>query len=105
APPVLTDPVFEYTHDNGEQAIIGGYAYRGAAVPDLVGTYFYADTTGIVSSLEFDGAAVHNPIDRTEELFPTGGPSAISSFGEDASGEIYIVNLLPGEIFRIVPKT
>ena len=74
-------------------------------MPDLVGTYFYADLTGIVSSLVFDGATVHDQLDRTDELFPTGGPSAISSFGEDASGEIYLVNLLPGEIYKIVPKS
>ena len=98
--PALVDPIAEYTHENGEQAVIGGYVYRGAAIPDLQGTYFFADTTGIVSSFAFDGAAVHNPLDRTDELFPTGGPTAISSFAEDASGEIYVVNLLPGELYK-----
>jgi glucose/arabinose dehydrogenase len=104
AAPALVDPIFEYTHDNGEQAIVGGYVYRGAAIPDLQGTYFFADITGLVSSLVFDGAAVTNERDRTDELFPAGSPAAISSFAENASGEIYLLNLLPGELFKIVPK-
>ena len=102
--PALIDPIFEYTHENGEQAVIGGYVYRGTALPEIVGMYFFADLTGFVTSFAFDGNAVHNQLDRTDELFPTGGPSAFSSFGEDGQGEIYLVNLLPGEIYKIVPK-
>jgi glucose/arabinose dehydrogenase len=102
---VLTDPIFEYTHDHGEQAVIGGYVYRGASIPDLNGTYFFADVTGIINSFVFDGATLKGETDRTDEFFPGGGPSAFSSFGEDSRGEIYLVNLLPGEIYKIVPTT
>src|SRR5262249_36641986 len=43
----LVDPVHEYDHDTGV-AVIGGYVYRGAAVPDLRGAYLFADNTGPV---------------------------------------------------------
>ncbi len=100
--PSFTDPIFEYTHDQGEQGVIGGYVYRGTALPGFDGTYFFADITGTVSSFAFDATTFHNQADRTDELFPSGGPSAISSFAEDAAGEIYLVNLLPGEMHKIV---
>ena len=104
--PALVDPIDEYSHDDtGGVAVIGGYVYRGPAIADLDGTYFYADSTGFVTSFRFDGTTLTDKIDRTAELFPGGGPSAISSFGEDATGELYIVNLLPGEIYRIEPDT
>ncbi len=98
----LTEPIFEYSHENGEQGVIGGYVYRGAAIPDLQGTYFFADLTGFVTSIAFDGHTVSNQVDRTNELFPDGPPSAFSSFGEDADGELYLVNLIPGEVYKIV---
>ena len=69
-PAGVTDPFFEYTHDDGGVAIVGGYVYRGAAIPALQGTYFYADHTGTVSSLKYDGAAVSESTDRTAELMP-----------------------------------
>jgi glucose/arabinose dehydrogenase len=100
AAPGLSEPLFEYSHSDGGQGVVGGYVYRGAAISDLVNTYFYADITGIVSS--FEGTTAKDPTDRTDELFPAGGPSAISSFAEDDSGELYIVNLIPGEIHKIV---
>jgi len=95
----LQDPIIEYTHDNGEQAIIGGYVYRGTAIHGLDGTYFFADLTGTVSSFTFDDT--HRPIrqSRTSELFP-GGIEDINSFGEDAAGELYIC-VASGEVFRI----
>ncbi len=39
-------PIFEYDHTGGRIAIVGGYRYRGAAIPPLVGTYLYADEKG-----------------------------------------------------------
>lgn len=99
-PPTLTDPIFEYTHDNGEQAVIGGYVYRGAAIPDLQGTYFFADLTGTVSSFAVDGTTAPTAKSRTDELFPA-GIDDITSFGEDAVGEIYIC-VMAGSVFRIV---
>jgi glucose/arabinose dehydrogenase len=96
----LVFPVDTYSHGFG-CSITGGEVYRGNAIPDLRGTYFYADVcSGRVWSFEYDGAGgITNKTDRTSEL---GGISSIASFGMDAEGEVYIVSL-GGSVHRIVP--
>jgi glucose/arabinose dehydrogenase len=87
-------------------AVVGGYVYRGAAIPDLHGTYFFGDfCAGFVYSLKMAGGVVTELTDRTVELEPAGAPTIdfISSFGEDAAGELYICDLLDGEVYKIVP--
>jgi glucose/arabinose dehydrogenase len=98
-------PIYQYDHSANRCAITGGYVYRGCAIPDLDGTYFFADyCTGEIWSFNYDGSVVSNFQDRTAELAPTGTTiDQISSFGEDAYGEIYIVDYTGGEIFKIVP--
>ncbi len=100
-----TFPIYQYGHTAGRCAITGGYVYRGCAIPDLDGTYFFADyCTGEIWSLEYNGSAVSNFQDRTAELAPTGTSiDQVSSFGEDAFGEIYIVDYSDGEIYKIIP--
>ncbi len=39
----LVLPIAEYTHADGGCSVTGGYVYRGADAPDLVGTYLYGD--------------------------------------------------------------
>ncbi len=99
----ITMPIKTYYHsDPGSPcSITGGYVYRGCAIPDLSGTYFYADYCyGHVWSFRYDGTNLTNFQDRTSEL----GISnlSVSSFGEDAAGEIYIVDL-GGSLYKIVP--
>ncbi|RME20983.1 MAG: hypothetical protein D6800_12600, partial [Candidatus Zixiibacteriota bacterium] len=97
----LIDPIHEYIHELGRCSITGGYVYHGCAMPDMNGTYFFADfCSGEVWSFTFDGTTVSNFTDRTAELGL--GPVSISSFGEDDDGELYIVDL-NGGIFKIVP--
>ena len=88
-------------------SITGGYVYRGSAIPDLAGTYFYADfVTNRIWSLEFDGANVQNFTERTSELDPPNGAlGSISTFGQDNDGEIYIGLLSAGAVYKIVPAT
>lgn len=96
----LTPPSFEYDTGPG-CSIIGGYVYRGSSVSGLDGQYMFGDyCTGAIWTLEWDGAGgVTNVLDRTTEL---GGPfNLLSSFGEDADGELYLV-VQSGEIHRIV---
>ena len=65
--------------------------------------YFFADyCTAEIWSGQFQGGTLANVTDRTAELAPGGGLSisSISSFGEDAAGEIYICDL-GGEVFKI----
>jgi glucose/arabinose dehydrogenase len=101
----LTDPIHEYSHggDPNRCAIVGGFVYRGEAIPDLQGTYFFADDcSGQIWSFRYDGDNLTEFTDRTAELDPGSGMSIdqISSFGEDAAGELYIVDL-DGEVYKI----
>jgi glucose/arabinose dehydrogenase len=100
-PSTMVFPIHEYPISNQpECAVIGGYVYRGRAISDLRGTYFFGDhCSRRVWSFRFDGANVTEFQDRTAEL-PL--PDRIYSFGEDALGEIYIT-LRNGQVRRIIP--
>jgi cysteine-rich repeat protein len=104
SPPTgLTFPVLEYDHTEG-CSVTGGFVYRGCALPDLHGTYFYGDLcSAFVRSFALAGGAVTNLQDHTLDLIPGGGLAIgqISSFGEDARGELYIADQ-SGEVFKIV---
>ncbi len=99
----LTLPIHTYTHAQG-CSVTGGYVYRGSAIPALRGTYFFADyCAGTVWSFRYTGGAVTEFTNRSAQL-AVGIASPInnvSSFGEDARGELYIVDH-DGDIFRIV---
>ncbi len=104
----FTNPIHVYPHTQG-CSITGGYVYRGCAIPDLQGTYFFADFCfSTIWSLKYNGTTVTNFTNRTAELAPGGGMSinAITSFGEDAFGEMYICDQSEGagEIYKIVPE-
>jgi hypothetical protein len=100
----LVCPIAEYGHGSG-CSITGGYVYRGDAIPQLQGWYFYADyCSNMIWSMKYEGAPVA-PTLRHTELAPGDGLTinSITSFGEDASGEVYIVDQ-GGEVFKIVPE-
>lgn len=106
-PDTLSLPVHSYTHFGGTSwrcAVVGGYVYRGGLIPSLQGHYFFADfCSGEIWTMEWtaDGglAGVTN---RTGEMTPSGGYIAISSFGQDGLGELYVLDHVAGEAFRIV---
>ena len=101
----LTAPIHTYTHAQG-CSVTGGCVYRGCAIPELRGTYFFGDyCTSAIWSLRYVNGAVTQFTTRTAELAPGGGLAInnISHFGEDARGEIYVVDL-GGEIFKIVSR-
>jgi glucose/arabinose dehydrogenase len=80
-----TLPILEYQH-NPDCSITGGYRYRGQTYPDLEGVYFYADfCTGRISGAIQQG----NGTWESQELLL--GGFAISTFGEDETGELYVV--------------
>lgn len=94
AAPNAIEPVSEYDHTQGE-AITGGYVYRGAAIPALNGYYIYGDyVSGALWAL--------NTTTLSNQLLGNTGRS-ISSFGEDASGELYLLDYASGSILRIAP--
>lgn len=98
------DPIHVYPRGSGAeegQAVVGGYVYRGAAIPDLLGTYFFADHLGKVWSFRYDGAEITEFENRTAEL-ASGAESLsrIASFGEDDAGELYLCDFR-GILFRL----
>jgi glucose/arabinose dehydrogenase len=92
-------PVLDYPQTGGACSIIGGYVYRGTVIPSLQGTYFYADLcAGFVRSFRYRNGQV---TDQLEWPSLSPGPS-ITSFGEDAQGELYIMTL-NGGLWRFSP--
>ena len=101
------DPQITYNHNSaGGYSITGGYPYRGCAMPDLQGHYFYADyvLSNFWSALPQKNGNVTVQNRNSQLRTSTSGVSVnqVSSFGEDARGEIYIVSQ-SGRIFKIVP--
>ncbi len=97
-------PDYEYTHDNGRCAVIGGFVYRGSAIPSFQGRYLFADFCGGLYSMRYEGGQLIDLIDHSAELTaPDGSPiPAICSFGQDQAGELYLVSLL-GSIHKLIP--
>lgn len=102
----FTMPVIEYDHGQG-CSVTGGFVYRGCAMPDVHGTYFYGDyCAGFIRSFRgVSGGVAQNAQDRTQELAPPGNLaiSNVSGFGEDARGEVYVLDYADGELYRIIP--
>lgn len=87
-------PIHEYGRDQGI-SVIGGFVYRGAAVPGLGGQYVFGDFgSGRIWSLEETSAGFL----RRELAHPD---ILISSFGEDENGELFVIDLR-GTIYRIM---
>jgi glucose/arabinose dehydrogenase len=132
-------PMYEYRHGTSlilgpARSITGGYAYRGPILQlqgqyilaDFLGDYNFATQAGHsqIFSFRFDGSEPShfdgsNVVDdlvlnRTAEFQPSLGTiNFVSSFGEDALGNLYIVDmgnlgtpdgLGRGEIYQIVPR-
>jgi glucose/arabinose dehydrogenase len=98
-------PAYVYDHTLGRCSVTGGYVYRGCAIPDLRGTYFFADYCGKqIYTGRFQGGALVDFQERTAEIAPSGATMGfITSFGEDARGELYITDG-SGQVFKILPK-
>jgi glucose/arabinose dehydrogenase len=100
----LTWPIHVYGHGDGDCAIVGGYTYRGPAIPELQGTYFFGDfCSGRIWSMRIVGGVATEVTDRTLELQPGGGMDMdfITSFAEDDRGELYVLNM-DGDLYRII---
>jgi hypothetical protein len=95
----LTVPIHDYPHGSNGFCVIGGYVYRGKAIPDLRGTYFFGDHQGKIKSFRYTGGSVTELSDRNQELGPVGN---LTTFGEDADGELYFTGL-NGKLYKIVP--
>jgi glucose/arabinose dehydrogenase len=96
--PSFTMPVLEYQHTGGACSITGGYRYRGTQVPALNGAYLYGDyCTGTIWT-----ATQSNGNWFPKVLFQTS--LNISSFGEDLSGELYVLDVAGGKVYKMISK-
>jgi glucose/arabinose dehydrogenase len=93
----LTLPVVEYSHASGSCSITGGFVYRGTAIPEIAGQYFYSDyCSGFLASLSGGVGSAFTP--RTWSVPNVG---QVLSFGEDSAGELYVLSA-NGTVYRIV---
>ena len=91
----LVFPVHVYGRGDG-CSVTGGFVYRGAAVPAARGRYFFGDyCSGSIWSLVISGGQATDV--RRESVRVPG----LSSFGEDARGELYATSL-EGRVYRFV---
>jgi len=94
-------PAIEYDHQTG-CSVTGGEVYRGKAIPELDGVYFYADyCTALVRSFRWARGAVYQHWNWKPVLDPEFKLSTIASFGHDVDGELYLVTL-DGVIYQLV---
>lgn len=93
-------PAVEYAHNEG-CSITGGEVYRGKALPELDGIYFYADyCTGLLRGFRWTSGKVADHWDWKAAIDPKNKLATVSSFGVDADGELYILSL-DGAIWKL----
>jgi len=91
----LVFPIVVYGHNNGNCSLTGGYLYRGKAMPAARGRYFYGDyCSGTIWSLRAVRGKLRS--NRREGIHV----SSLSSFAEDAAGELFAVSL-DGQVFQV----
>ena len=92
----LLEPIAEYGHDQG-RSVTGGHVYRGTRLSDLRGTYLYGDfVSGYVWALDAEG-------DEVKSHARVAMVPGLSSFGEDAGGELYATSF-DGRVYRFEPN-
>jgi glucose/arabinose dehydrogenase len=89
-------PITEYSHAGGQCSVTGGYVYRGEKIPALSGFYLFADYCAgrLWTLVRFGGRWRVASLRDTSYL--------VSSFGEDDSGELYLVDH-SGSVYRFDP--
>ncbi|MFL5595200.1 MAG: PQQ-dependent sugar dehydrogenase, partial [Gemmatimonadaceae bacterium] len=79
-------PKIDYPHTEG-CSITGGYVYRGSAIPEIRGHYFYSDyCSGFLKSFRYENGAA---VDKKDWGLTS---SSVTSFGADFAGELYILS-------------
>lgn len=94
----LTLPILEYSHSEG-CSVTGGYVYRGSAIPDIDGDYFYGD---YCSGYVWQATQGSDGKWTSHKLFQTG--FSITTWGQDAQGELYVADYNSGKLYKLVEK-
>lgn len=98
----LVLPILEYSHSGGHCSVTGGHRYTISSIPGLQGTYFYADFCSNTIWL----ASESSPGVWSTSTWTDHGVWNITSFGEDAAGNLYVVAAGSGNLSRVVsPST
>ena len=93
-----TPPIAEYDHTLGV-AVVGGFVYRGTAIPGLVGRFVFADEgSGRIWNIATDTqpTLTMTAADALDTAF------AIASFAEDTNGELFFVDVKSGALYRLI---
>lgn len=107
------DPIYDYPRTGlfGGTSVTGGYVYRGP-IGGLQGNYFFMDhNSNNLWSIRFDGS---DPADFNGQNYSArfrwnnavtvdaGSISSVAGFGEDADGNLYLLDRIGGELFKVV---
>ena len=96
-PADYVSPIFDYPHV-GSASITGGYVYRGASTPDLLGKYIFADF--VQSKIWFSPGDAGANFTQLSSL-----SQQVSTFGESESGELYLANYSTGIVYSFSSST
>ena len=92
----FVEPVVDYDHTQGN-SITGGFMYRGTALPALVGHYVFADYgSGRIWRLDSNGNGGYTAVQLVDTSL------AIASFGQGNDGELYVVDIGGGGLYKLV---
>ncbi|MDQ3141317.1 MAG: PQQ-dependent sugar dehydrogenase [Bacteroidota bacterium] len=95
----FTFPIHEYVSNENEDgcSITGGFVYRGTKYPSLYGKYIYADyCSGRIWALQrMPNGQINNVLALTFKR------NTITTFGEDAQGELYFAAAAESAIYKI----
>ncbi len=98
-------PVYEYNHDGGSCAVIGGYVYRGSALSCYQGHYFFSDNCGgWIRSFDAGDRPYAAAKVKDHAFVSDLAIGSISTFGQALDGELYFCSLLGGKCWKIVAK-
>ena len=96
----ITLPLVEVEHgDSGTCSVTGGLVYRGQAIPEVAGHYFYSDYCGgYLRSFRYENGSV---VDQTDWTGQVGNAGDVTSFGVDPAGELYLTTT--DALLKVVP--
>ena len=98
--PLFTAPVLEYSHDDGDCSVTGGYVARAPSLPHAWGAYFFGDLcTGRLWAADRQGP--QGATWRIRQL--PQAAEGVSTFGEDRAGNLWVATI-GGELFQLVPQ-
>ena len=112
----VTYPVAQFDHDEGV-AISGGFEYRGTAIPQLAGKYFFGDIASgklffvNMKDLKLGKQAVIKKWRISLKGVPTtlaqlcGNSRVEMRFGMDSKGELYLLTKADGKVYKLVHTT